>query len=70
MKAEDLKIEVIQPPNKGGQHVGIPMGSVKVTHVPTGIYAVCGCERSQSRCKRVAAAMVEYGLAELEWRDE
>lgn len=63
-----FKAEIYDPRPKGGQHVGIAT-SVKVTHEPTGLFAVCGYERSQHRNKRIAQAMVEYGLAELGWEE-
>lgn len=69
MKLEDLKIEVEPRIPKGGQTVGIISTGVKVTHIPTGICAFCEVERSQMKNKNIALAMVEYGLAEIGWRD-
>ena len=69
MKTEDLKIESMTPKNKGGQTVGLPLPAVKVTHMPTGLSAFCNCMNSQGKCAKVAMAMIEYGLAEIEWRD-
>lgn len=71
MKSEHLIIESYPlRPNKGGQTVGIVNPGISVAHIPTGLVASCCAERSQSRNKRVAMAMIEYGLAELQWRDE
>lgn len=64
----DFKIEAINPNPPGGQHVGIPHYHIKVTHIPTGIYAVSMAERSQHRNRTVAMRMVEYCLAEMGWK--
>lgn len=70
MKESDLKIEAGFPGrNPGGQQVGIVTAVVRIEHIPTGIVATCKFERSQSKNKRICIAMIEYGLAELGWRD-
>lgn len=48
----------------GGQHAGSPATSIRITHVPTGLMAQCG-GRSQHKARKVAMAMLEYGLLEL-----
>lgn len=66
--SSDFIVEAIFPNTAaGGQQVGVPNYPIKVTHVPTGIYAVCFAERSQHRNRTVAMRMVEYGLAEMGW---
>lgn len=65
MKDSDLIIEVVPTQPKGGQSVGVIPLRVQVTHKPTGLMAQCGAERSQFKNKRIAMAMIEYGLAEL-----
>lgn len=65
---DTLVFSDISERNKGGQHVGLTQSTIKCLHEPTGIYAVCGSERSQHRNKRIAQAMVEYGLAEMGWK--
>ncbi len=62
---DELEVSAINPNPVGGQHVGMPNYHVKVLHKPTGIYAVCGYERSQHKNRTIAMRMVEYGLAEL-----
>lgn len=69
MKPEDLKIEAGYPKSKGGQTVGMPTPAVRITHIPTGLSATCYFERSQLKNKRICLAMLEYGLAELEWKE-
>ena len=48
----------------GGQHAGSPPTSIRITHIPTGLMAQCG-GRSQHKARKVAMAMLEYGLLEL-----
>ena len=46
----------------GGQHTGTPAAAIRVTHIPTGIMAQCGEERSQHKNKQIALEMVEWAL--------
>lgn len=69
MNTEDLKIEAGYPKGKGGQTAGMPTPIVCVTHIPTGLSATCGFERSQLKNKKICLAMLEYGLAELGWKE-
>lgn len=70
MKESDLKVEAILPETKGGQHVGMYHIPIRVTHLPTGIFAQCEYERSQHKNKDIAMIMVEFGLVEMGWKDE
>lgn len=70
MKAEHLEIETMPYRPKGGQQCGLIPQGVMITHLPTGISASCGTERSQMKNKTVAISMIEYGLAEIGWKDE
>lgn len=65
LKQSDLAIEMTPDRREGGQHVGLPKMTIKVTHKPTGITASCGCERSQMQNRNACLAMIEYGLAEI-----
>lgn len=67
LRAEDLKIEaaVLRPP--GGQQVGSD-SSVRVTHLPTGLSAVCATERSQHRNRLIAMDMLLGGLTSPHFR--
>ena len=58
----DLLVE-IYPDQKsaGGQHVGVPRG-IKITHVPSGLVAICECERSQFHNLAVAKEMILGGI--------
>ena len=62
MNFDDLKIEPYPPKNAGGQSVSIVSTGVKITHVPSELAAVCTIERSQSKNKKIALAMIEAGL--------
>jgi peptide chain release factor len=65
----EFVVQSYNPTPPGGQQVGIS-SAVKVTHEPSGLFAVSGAERSQHRNRRIAQAMVEYGLAELGWKGD
>lgn len=58
----DLKVEVIYPENRGGQHVGFTATPIKVTHIPTGTVAQVTC-RSQHKARFLAIEMIEWALA-------
>jgi peptide chain release factor 2 len=70
MKESNLKIEIIHPKERGGQRVGVDTPNIRVTHLPTGITATCGFERSNYKNKQVCIEMIEWALAKLEVKDE
>lgn len=61
---EDIQVEALRKPSKGGQHVGDTTCDVKVTHLPTGITATVGFCRSQYRNRIVAVNMIEAALTD------
>jgi len=63
---DDLEVETLTPP-PGGQHVGVSTG-VKITHVPTGLVAICKTERSQARNRVIALDMILGGLTSPHFR--
>jgi hypothetical protein len=67
LRDEDLKIEIWRPGPPGGQHVGTDRG-LKVTHLPSGLIAVCDNERSQHRNKSIALDMILGGLTSKHFR--
>ncbi len=69
MKAAYLRIETVNPRPPGGQHVMPTTSKVMVTHLPTGLTATCGCDRSQKRNRDAALAMIERGLTVLGWTE-
>jgi len=64
---EDLRVELVQPAKVHGVSVGIDQG-VRVTHLPTGLFAESDTERSQLQNKATALLalkrLVEARLAE------
>lgn len=51
----------------GGQHVGKVSAGIKVTHKPSGLIAICDIERSQTKNRDIAIAMIEAGLEKINW---
>jgi peptide chain release factor 2 len=60
IRAEDLRIDVERRPS-GVQPVKIYSG-VRIEHLPTGLIAFCGTEKSQLRNKQIALIMLRAGL--------
>lgn len=58
----DCVASLVKPADMGGQHVGTPVYPVRVVHVPTGLVAECGYERSQHKNRETAMQMIEWGL--------
>ncbi len=58
----DLLIERWPVVPVGGQHVGTGPNGVKITHLPTGLVAMCDTERSQHRNRTIALDMIMGGL--------
>ena len=69
MKESDLLIEVVRPVSVGGQHVGCSNYPIRVTHLPTGLVAVCGWERSQHKNRQIAYEMIEWALVSMGLND-
>lgn len=59
---EHLKVEIWPPREKGGQHVGPGPDGVRITHIPSGIYAFVDFGRSQHVNRMVAMDMIEAAL--------
>jgi protein subunit release factor A len=58
---DDLLVEPAYPrPPTGGQSVGMPNPTIKVTHLPSGNIAIVGSERSQQRNRDLAISMLEW----------
>lgn len=69
MSEAEFKVEALHR-RLGGQQVGMTSCAVKVTHIPTGIYAAVETERSQHRNRRIAQSMVEWGLIEIGYKSK
>ena len=67
MNLDDLKIETYPIIPKGGQRVSYDIRGVKITHIPSELVAICAIERSQTKNRDVAIAMIEAGLEKINW---
>lgn len=61
---KDVRVDVMRSSGAGGQHVNKTESAVRLTHVPTGIVALCRKGRSQHTNKKTAWSVLLKRLAE------
>jgi len=65
VRPEDLKTDFYRASGPGGQYVNKKETSVRITHLPTGVFASCQSERSQAQNKKRATELLYSRLYKL-----
>jgi peptide chain release factor 2 len=65
LRSEDVRIDFYRASGPGGQYVNKRESAVRVTHIPTGVFATCQTERLQGKNKDRAMAILKMKLYHL-----